>query len=347
MSDPVPFRIGILGAANIARAFSRGVAGSCHVAVSAVASRTLEKAVAFATECAIPRAHGSYEALLADPGIEAVYIPLPNHMHAGWAIRAAEAGKHVLCEKPLAIGGAEAQAMFDAARAHGVQLVEAYPYMAQPQTQRLRTLIAEGAIGRVQMVSASFGFAFCAPDGSVLRDPGDIRLDPARGGGALLDAGTYSMSLIRIATGERPARVHALGRIGPSGVDLTVAATLQFPSGAIAQLGCSMATAGHRHATITGDLGVIETSYANHAPHGADTLPLRLKRGAANPVPFEDFAIPAADGFRLEAEDFARMIRLGPQHWTGASEAESIDVALALEAIATSIREGRWVELPA
>ncbi|MBO1080672.1 Gfo/Idh/MocA family protein [Roseomonas haemaphysalidis] len=346
MSDPAPLRIGILGAANIARAFCRGVAGSPLVEVAAVASRTPDKAGAFAAECAIPRAHGSYQALLADPEIEAVYIPLPNHLHAEWAIRAAEAGKHVLCEKPVAIGGAEAQAMFDAARAHGVQLVEAYPYMAQPQTLRLRALIAQGAVGRVQMVSASFGFAFCAPDGTVLRDPDDIRLDPARGGGALLDAGTYSMSLIRIATGERPARVHAVGRTGPSGVDLTVAATLCFPSGAIAQLGCSMATAGHRHATITGDLGVIETSYGNHAPQGAATLPLRVKRGAANPVPFEELTVPATDGFRAEAESFARMIRLGPQHWSGASEAESVDVALALEAIALSAREDRWVTLP-
>lgn len=345
MTDPAPLRLGILGAANIARAFTRGTAGSPLVTVSAVASRGAEKAAAFAAELGIPRAHGSYEALLADPEIEAVYIPLPNHMHAEWAIRAVEAGKHVLCEKPLAIGGAEARAMFDAARARGVHLVEAYPYMAQPQTLRLRELIAEGALGRVQMVSASFGFAFCAPDGTVLRDPDDIRLDPARGGGALLDAGTYSMSLIRLAVGERPSRVHALGRIGPSGVDLTVAATLQFPSGAIAQLGCSMATAGHRHAVVTGDLGVAETSFANHAPLEGDTLTLRLKRGSANPIPFETLTLPATDGFRAEAESFARMIRLGPQHWNGASEAESLDVALALEAIAVSLREERWVEL--
>jgi len=346
MTDFVPLRIGILGAANIARAFTRGLAGSHLATAAAVASRRPDSAAAFAAECGIPRSHGSYEALLADPEIEAVYIPLPNHMHAEWAIRAAEAGKHVLCEKPLAIGGAEAQAMFDAARAHGVHLVEAYPYMSQPQTLRLRELIAEGAVGRVQSVSASFGFAFCAPDGTVLRDPADIRLDPARGGGALLDAGTYSMSLIRLAVGERPARVHALGKIGPSGVDLTVAATLQFPSGAVAQLGCSMATAGHRHATVVGDLGVIETSFSNHAPYEGDTLPLRIKRSPANPAPFETLTLPATDGFRAEAESFARMVRLGPQHWNGASEAESVDVALALEAIAVSLREERWVDVP-
>jgi xylose dehydrogenase (NAD/NADP) len=344
MTDIAPVRFGVLGAANIARAFTRGVAGSPLAAVAAVGSRNAEKAKAFAAELGIPRAHGSYEALLADPDIDAIYIPLPNDLHAEWAIRAAEAGKHVLCEKPLAMSADEARAMFAVARTHGVCLAEAYPYMSQPQTLRLRELLAEGTIGRVQSVTAAFGFALCTPEGAPLGDPANIRLDPARGGGALLDAGTYAMSIIRLAVGERPARVHAMAHNTQSGVDQTIAATLAFPSGAIAQLSCSLATAAHRHAIVVGERGVVETSYANHAP-AEGALSLRIKRGAPSPVPFETMEVPGSNGFLAEAESFARMVRLGAQHWNGATEAESIDTALALQAITASARSGRWVEI--
>ena len=343
MSETSPVRFGILGAANIARQFTRGLAGSKLGTVAAVASRGADKAAAFAAELGIPRAHASYEALLADPEIDAIYIPLPNDLHAAWAIRAIEAGKHVLCEKPLAIGGAEARSMFAAARAHGVHLAEAYPYMSQPQTLRLRELLAEGVIGRVVSVTSSFGFALCTPEGAPLGDPANIRLDPARGGGALLDAGTYSMSLARIAVGERPTRVHATARYTPGDVDMTVAATLEFPGGTLAQVGCSMATAGHRQALIVGERGVIETSYSNHAPADG-ALSLRIKRHAG-PVPFETLEVPGGDGFLAEAESFARMIRHGAAHWNGATEAESVDTALALEAIAASARSGAWVTI--
>ena len=203
MTDIAPVRYGVLGAANIARQFTRGLAGSTIATVDAVASRDAAKGAAFAAELGIPRHHGSYEALLADPAIDAIYIPLPNDKHAAWAIRAAAAGKHVLCEKPFAMTIAEARAMFAAAAAHGVHMAEAYPYMSQPQTLRLRALLAEGAIGKVQLVTAAFGFGIVAPDGAAKVDPANIRLVPARGGGALLDAGTYAMSLARIAVGEQ------------------------------------------------------------------------------------------------------------------------------------------------
>ncbi len=339
-----PLRFGILGAANIARSFTRGLVGSTLATVDAVASRGAEKADAFAAECGIPRAHASYAALLADPAIEAIYLPLPNDMHHDWAIRAVEAGKHVLCEKPLAMNATEARAMFAAAKAHGVHLVEAYPYMSQPQTLKLRALLAEGAIGRVQTIAAALGFALTTPDGAPLGDPANIRLDPARGGGGLLDAGTYAMSLIRIAAGTRPTRVWATARYTQSGVDQTVAATIEFPGGILAQLSCSVATAGHRHATVAGERGVIETGYSNHAPADAP-LSLRLRRGAAATVPFETITVEGGDGFRAEAESFARMVRGGAQHWNGASEAESIDTVLALHAIAESAKRGGWVTL--
>src|SRR3984957_8030445 len=168
-----PDRYGVLGAANIARQFTRGLAGSEVAVVDAVASRGAEKAASFAAELGIPRHFGSYEALLADPGIDAIYNPLPNDLHAEWSIRACEAGKHVLCEKPLAVTGSEARAMFAAARRHGVVLVEGFPYRAQPHASKLKELVAGDAIGRVQTMHAAFGFN--------LTDEANIRLDPTLG----------------------------------------------------------------------------------------------------------------------------------------------------------------------
>jgi predicted dehydrogenase len=338
-----PLRYGILGAANIARQFTRGMAGSALATVDAVASRSAGKAAAFAAELGIPRHHASYEALLADPAIDAIYIPLPNDLHAEWAIKAADAGKHVLCEKPLAVTVAEARAMFSAALANNVHLAEAYPYMSQPQTLELRRLLAEGAVGRVQLITAAFGFGLVTAEGAPKGDPANIRLDPARAGGGLLDAGTYSMSMARIIAGERPTRAFAVGRYTQTGVDQTVVAMLEFPSGAIAQVTSSMSTSQHRHAVVVGDAGVIETSYSNHAP--PEGLSLRVKRGVPGTIPFETMPVPGGDGFRAEGESFARMVREGAAAWNGASEAESIDTVLALSAIAKSARLGGWVEL--
>jgi len=320
------------------------LAGSRCVTVDAIASRNAATAQAFAAELGIPRAHFSYDALLRDPAIDAVYVPLPNDMHAEWSIHAAEAGKHVLCEKPLAVSGGEARAMFAAARTHGVCLAEAYPYMSQPQTLRLREILAAGTIGPIQTVMAAFGFALCAPDGSPLSPSANIRLDPARGGGALLDAGTYPMSLIRLAVGERLARVWATGRMTPGGVDLTVAATIEFPGGAVAQLSTSMATAWHRSAIIVGERGVIETNYSNHALSDVP-LSLRIKQGAPGGIAFEAIEVPGGDGFRAEAKSFARMVRLSASQWNGATEAESIDTVLTLQAIRAGISTGTWVTL--
>jgi len=344
MAEFAPLRYGILGAATIARAFTAGLAGSSVATVAAVASRDPGKAAAFAAECGIARALGSYEALLADADIEAVYIPLPNDLHAVWAIRAAEAGKHVLCEKPLAIGGEQARAMFAAARRHGVHLAEAYPYMSQPQTLRLRALLAEGVVGRVQSVTAAMGFRIVTPEGVPVVDPANIRLLPERGGGALLDAGTYAMSMVRLLVGERPSRVWATARYTPGGVDQTVMATLVFPGGAMAQMTCSIAHAAQRFAIVAGEEGAVRTDFSNHAPAGA-TLSLAVKRGAAFTVPFVTEEVPGGDGFRAEGDSFARMVRLGAEHWNGASEAESIDTVLSLQAIAASARSGAWVEV--
>src|SRR5262249_2152227 len=152
-----PLRLGILGCANIARQFARDVAPSRHLRIDAVASRDAAKAKAFAARFGIARAHDSYDALLDDDGLDAVYVPLPNSLHAQWAMGAARRGRHVLCEKPLAMSLDEARAMFDTARQHGVLLLEAYPWWFQPQTAALLGLLHGGAIGTVRAVQASFG----------------------------------------------------------------------------------------------------------------------------------------------------------------------------------------------
>ena len=335
-----PVRFGILGAANIAREFMAGVQHSPLVIVRAVASRDENKARDFAKTYHIDHYHASYEAMLADPDIEAVYIPLPNDLHAHWAIKAVEAGKHVLCEKPLAVGLKDAQAMFAAARKARVKLAEAYPYMAQPQTLKMNALLAEGAIGSVQTVSAAFGFGLVTPDGLPVGNPENIRLLPDRAGGGLLDAGTYSVSLVRLATGERPSRVIANGRFTKTGVDQTVTALLEFPSGALGHISCSMSVSFHRKALIVGSNGVIETDYSNHGPEDG-RLQLTVKQGVPKTIGFETTTVEAANGFLLEAESFATWVRTGAG-WTGASESVSLDVAATLEAIAKSLKSGQF-----
>jgi D-xylose 1-dehydrogenase (NADP+, D-xylono-1,5-lactone-forming) len=331
-----PLRFGILGTARIARSFVQGLSGSRRVIVSAVASRDADKARAFAQELEIARHFGSYEALLADPDIDAVYVPLPNSLHAEWSIAAVRAGKHVLCEKPLAANAAEARAMFAAARQHGVHLVEGYPYRAQPQTLKLRELLDGGIIGEVRLIQATFGFTLGAG--------GNIRLDPRLAGGALMDVGVYPVSLTRMIAGVRPTRVHAVARWA-GGVDRTLAATLQFASGMIAQINGSFDTSPNRQALIAGSKGVIETTYLNHSSSVQQAV-LKLRVGTDKEAIDSLVQTSPVNGFLAEAESLERLVRAGPAEWSGATPEESIDNMLTLEAILGSARSGAAVEIP-
>jgi D-xylose 1-dehydrogenase (NADP+, D-xylono-1,5-lactone-forming) len=330
-------RVGVLGAAKIARAFISGVKPSTRIVVAAVASRSAEKAERFARETGVPRFLASYEALLADPEIDAIYNPLPNSMHAEWSIRACEAGKHVLCEKPLCATATEARAMFAAARKHGVHLVEGYPYRAQPQTLEVLELIESGAIGKPQLIQASFGFTLAAGP--------NIRIDPTLAGGSLMDAGTYPVSLIRMVAKERPARVHAVAHWS-GGVDRALAATIEFKSGLLAQVTCSFSTSIHRQALIAGTEGVIQTPFLNHPPLGRPAEFL-IKRGIPADREYEKIQVPALNGFLAEAESFAALVRGGnpSARWDGASPEESVDIVSTLEALLDSARIGKPVEV--
>ena len=331
MSAAPALRIGILSTAKIAGEFMRGVKSSQKIDVTAVARRDAARGKQFARDHGIATVLCSYEALLADPSIEAIYNPLPNSLHAAWSIRALEAGKHVLCEKPLAMSAAEAREMFKVAARHGRHLVEAYPYRAQPLTRQLRRMLAAGAIGSVQSIQANFGFQ--------MSDTRNIRLDAALGGGALMDAGCYPVSLIRMIAGESPTRVFAAARWVSAGVDQSIAATFEFDKGLLAQMSCSFGTAVHRHAFIVGSTGVIETNYQNTPPPGRPAR-LQIKRGIAWDVEFEAIEAPAINGFLAEAESFSDLVRLGPSHWSGATEEESIDIARMIDAIKRSARTG-------
>lgn len=337
----MPLRFGVLGGAKIARQFIRDVAPSTSVRVDAVASRNATTAADFAAATGVGRALSSYEALLADAAIDAIYLPLPNSLHAEWAIKAAEAGKHVLCEKPLALNADEAQAMFAAARRSRVLLVEALPYRFQPQTEALMALLAQGAIGEVVSAQASFGF--------MLANAGNnIRMNPALGGGALLDAGSYALNIIRLAMGCRPARVRADATWADTGVDISMSATLFYADGRRALLSCAMNAANHRLAMIVGSAGVIETEYLNHTAEDAETphpfgyLPsaMRIRRGTANTIPFEPVRSAVGSGFRFAAEAFAARVAAGDLAWGEGYAAESVDNAATLAALGKSAKGG-------
>lgn len=333
--DQRPLRLGILSTANIARHFINGCAGSEKLAIEAVASRNLASAQAFAAKHGIPRALGSYEALLADPDIEAIYNPLPNSLHAEWSIRALEAGKHVLCEKPIAVSAAEARAMFAAATRSGKLLLEAFPYRAQPQTHEVARIIASGEIGAPRLIQASFGFP--------VADPANIRLDPALGGGALLDAGTYAVSLIRLLAGSPPVRVSAFAQWSDRGVDLAVTANLEFADGLVAQAACSFGTGSYRRALIVCENGVVTTDFRNDLS-AANPGVLEVRCGGWEQR-VEQLVFPPNSGFRAEAAAFADAVRRGPAAWNGIAPQESIEVMEILDAIIASAREGMAVSL--
>jgi D-xylose 1-dehydrogenase (NADP+, D-xylono-1,5-lactone-forming) len=311
---------GVLGTARITEAFMYAVRMSQRARVTAIGSRDPAKARAFAERHAVARAC-SYDDVVADPAVDAVYIPLPISMHAAWAIAAARAGKHVLCEKPLALDEGEAIAMYAAADAGGVILLEAFPYQFQPQTLDVVARVAAGEIGELRLIQAAFGFT--------ITDAGDFRFDPALGGGAVMDGGCYPVSLVRLLCGTRPARVTAAAHRAPSGVDLTLTATLEYEH-CLAQIACSMGTAVHRHAVIAGTTGVIETDYQN-VTATFDAPVNRIKRGIDWSVDFEAVPVPRENGFCLELEAFLDLI--DDRARLPAYRAASIDNAWTLAAI--------------
>lgn len=250
-------RWGIISTGRIAGVFANGVKGSETGELLAVASRTQESADRFGDEHGIPRRYASYEALLADPDVQAVYIATPHPMHSEWAIKAAEAGKHILCEKPLTLDYAGSEAVVDAARRHGVFLMEAFMYLSHPHSAKLYEVVQSGEIGEVRVIQATFSF----------RGPGNPEhrlLSNALGGGGILDVGCYAVSFARLIAGaangrpyDEPVEVKGVGHIGETGADEWAVGVLRFPGDIVAQVSTGVGVTQENAAHIFGTEGSI------------------------------------------------------------------------------------------
>jgi predicted dehydrogenase len=247
---------GVLGAARINQHVLEGAALAEGTSVVAIAARGRDRAQAQADEFGIGTVHGSYEELLANSDVEAVYIPLPNSLHVEWSVRALEAGKHVLVEKPLARTEGEARRAFVVARDADRLLMEAFMWRHTPQTKRLRELLDEGVVGPIRAIHCTFGF--------LLERDGDVRLSRELEGGALMDVGCYCVSAARLVAGE-PVHVRAEQVVGGDGVDVRLAATMRFPGDVLAVIDCSLdAPLGHR-LSVVGEGGELVLDDPFHA----------------------------------------------------------------------------------
>ena len=259
--DTERLRWGVLSTANIGRAaVNPALQASRNGVLQAVASRDAERADAFAREHGIPRAYGSYEALIDDPDIDALYVPLPNSLHREWVIRAVGAGKHVLCEKPLALGAADCLEMAAAAEEAGVKLMEAFMYRFHPRIERVVDMIRDGHIGEVGAVRSTFTFR--------LRSPDNIRLDPSLGGGSLMDVGCYCVNVSRTIVGEEPHAVQATAQWTERGVDEAFAGLLHFPGGAVAHFDCALTLERCERFEVAGSDGYLDVDHAFLPGHG-------------------------------------------------------------------------------
>src|SRR5215207_2157730 len=295
-------RWGILSTADIAVSkVIPGIRRAARCEIVAIASRDADRARSIADRLAIPTAHGSYDDLLADPAVDAVYIPLPNHLHAEWAIRAAQAGKHVLCEKPLALSAADAEAMIDACRRAGVLLMEAFMYRLHPSWIAVRELVASGRIGSLRAVDS--WFSYFNDDATNIRNVREF------GGGALYDIGCYCVNLSRMLFGAEPVRVRStIERDPTSGVDVITSGILSFASG-VGTFTCSTRLEPDQRVDIYGTDGRIRIEIPFNIPPDRPTRVFVTAGGDPPVAPAtEILTFPPTDPYAAEAEAFAGAI---------------------------------------
>jgi xylose dehydrogenase (NAD/NADP) len=237
-------RWGIIGPGRIAPRLVRALSKSRRGELVAVAGRDEERAAAFASQHGIGRSFGSYEALLHDPEVDVVYVALPNHLHAQWTVRALEAGKHVLCEKPLALSVLEVDEIIAASQRTGRTAVEGFMYLHHPQTIRALELARSGVLGRLELIVGTFSFFLIYPN--------DPRIDPQMGGGSLWDVGCYPVSFARHVAGAEPDRLNAFARFDERDVDRTFVGQLRFPSGLLGQFDCGFSAPDRERVEIVG-----------------------------------------------------------------------------------------------
>jgi predicted dehydrogenase len=315
-----------MSTARINGLFLAGARQSDELEVVAVASRDAAAAERYAREHRIERSHGSYEALLADPDVDAVYISLPNALHVEWTIKALEAGKHVLCEKPLSRRASEVEHVFDVAKQADRLLMEAFMYRHNPQTRKLTELVAQGTVGRVRMIRSAFSF--------LTDDPANVRLSRELEGGALMDVGCYCVSSSRLLAGE-PERVSGEQVLGGGGVDIAFAATLRFSGDVLAHFDCGLALANRDELEVVGDEGSLFLDDPWHCRRPV----IELRREGA----IERIEIEAVDSYRLEAENLAAAIRGQQEPLLG--RADAVGQARTIEALYEAADTGRVVGL--
>ncbi len=292
-------RWGILSTARIGvKAIIPAIQQSSNGVVAAIASRSAAAAQAAAKASNIPRAFGAYEALLESPDVDAMYIPLPNHLHKEWTIRAAQRGKHVLCEKPFALNVTEVDEMIAAARQQRVLLMEAFMYRFHPQYAKAQELIARGAIGKVQTIRSAFCFT--------LNRPNDIRLKKETGGGALMDVGCYCVNMARLITGTEPVQVQASMILHANQqVDDSLAGVLRFPGDVLAVFDCSFHTDYTEWLQIQGTEGRLDLPHPVKPMGNPAEIILRRSETANAPATLATITAPAANHYQLMVEHFA------------------------------------------
>jgi predicted dehydrogenase len=323
----VPVRLGLLSTARINDAILAAAAEVDEVEVVAVASREANRANAYAHEHGIPTAHGSYDDLLVDSAVDAVYVSLPNSLHFEWAMRSLSARKHVLCEKPFTRWPGQAEEAFELARHSGLVLTEGFMYRHHPQAAKVKELVDQGAVGQVQLVRSSFSF--------VLQDTSDVRARPELDGGSLMDLGCYCVSFSRYLVGE-PARVTGEQIMGRTGVDVSFHGTMRTPGDVVAQFDCSLARPRYQRLDVVGDEAFLLVDTPWRATGEGELL---LRHGEH----LSRIEVPEADGYVRELENFAKAV--AGSEPPGLSAPDSIGQARVIDALYRSATEGRAIDL--
>lgn len=331
---PTTIRWGILSTANIARAaVIPAIQAAPNSEVVAVASRDAERAADFAGKLGIPRAYGSYDALLDDDDIDAIYIALPNSLHLAWAVNAAAARKHILCEKPLALDTAQCREMAAAAEEGGVLLMEAFMYRFHPQIAAALDLLRSGTIGELHHMHAAFTFR--------VTNPANIRLQADLGGGSLMDVGCYCVNALRTFADSEPVEVQATATWHANGVDERMVGLLRFANGLTGQFDSALNLARRETFLAAGTEATVELPRA-YLPGTGDTT-VRVRKSYAD---VNDRTIAGVDEYQLMVEHFADCVRTGqPPRYSPKEAACNMTV---IEALYRSAREnGRPVAVPA
>lgn len=325
------YKWGILSTADIGhRAMIPALKASQMAEVLAVASRDLNKARRFADDHGIEKAYGSYQELLEDDQVDAVYIPLPNHLHKEWSIKAAEAGKHVLCEKPLALTAEDCADMKAAADANGVLLMESFMYRHHPRILAAREMVRAGKVGKLKVIDASFTFR--------LENKNDIRYQPEMGGGAVMDVGCYCINIIRLMAGREPKVVQARAEWASSGVDDQLVAILDFEDGMLAHFDCGFTMQSRQQCTIAGTDGYFSLPWT-YTPGVEETI-IKEQKGHGSPV---KHCFDGVDEYVMIAEDFMRSIPIGKPPYDAEDAAANMRVILAC--LESARQNGRPVEI--